>query len=201
MKNRVLRSVAAVMAAIVLGVSGGIAQESDSTEFSGINIINFGKMDDRFYRGGQPEKGDYESLAKLGVKTVIDLRNDPTDYERPAVEALGMKYINIPMSGWKTADDDDVAKFMSLMNDPETGVVYVHCKAGKHRTGLVGAVYRFNQYGWNYDQAYQEMKRYNYTSWPVHYNIKSYVRGYYKKMDKTRPASIALAPRAVATSN
>jgi tyrosine-protein phosphatase SIW14 len=201
MKNRVLRSVAAVMAAIVLAVSGGIAQESDSTEFSGINIINFGKMDDRFYRGGQPEKSDYESLAKLGVKTVIDLRNDPTDYEKPAVEALGMKYVNIPMSGWKSADDDDVAKFMSLMNDPDTGVVYVHCKAGKHRTGLVGAVYRFNQYGWDYDQAYKEMKRFNYTSWPVHYNIKSYVRGYYRKMDKTKPANVALASRAVATSN
>lgn len=201
MKNRVLRSFAAVAAAVVLAVSGAVAQESDSTEFSGINIINFGKMDDRFYRGGQPEKSDYESLAKLGVKTVIDLRNDPTDYEKPAVEALGMKYINIPMSGWKSADDVDVAKFMSIMNDPETGVVYVHCKAGKHRTGLVGAVYRFNQYGWNYDQAYKEMKKFNYTSWPVHFNIKSYVKDYYKRMDKTKISTVAAASGAMATAN
>lgn len=201
MKNRVLRSIAAVAAAVVLAVSGVDAQESDSAEVSGINIINFGKMDDRFYRGGQPAQGDYEALAKLGVKTVIDLRNDPTEYEKPAVEALGMKYVNIPMSGWKSPDDKDVEKFMSLMNDPSTGVVYVHCKAGKHRTGLAGAVYRFNQYGWNYDQAYKEMKDYNYTSWPVHFNIKSYVKDYYKRMDKTKQATVAAATGAMATSN
>ena len=159
-------------------------------------------MDDRLYRGAQPEKGDYAALAELGIKTVIDLRNDPTDYEKTEVEALGMKYVNIPMSGWKYADDKDVEKFMSLMNDPATGPVYVHCKAGKHRTGLVGAVYRFHKYGWDYDQAYKEMKKFNYTSWPVHFNIKSYVREYSKKFEKTRAAAAARATEvAAATAN
>jgi len=86
------------------------------------------------------------------------------------------------MSGWKYAKDTQVEDFMKLMNDPASGVVFVHCKAGKHRTGLVNAVYRMEKYGWDYDKAYQEMKNYDYSSWPVHYNIKAYVRDYAKEL-------------------
>lgn len=200
MKNSILR----LMAAFVVGIAGTAitapAQVSTTNEFPDIKIGNFGKMDDHLYRGAQPEKADYAALAALGVKTVIDLRNDPTEYEKSSVEAVGMKYINIPMSGWKYANDKDVDHFMQIMNDPATGVAYVHCKAGKHRTGLVGAVYRFNKYGWDYDQAYKEMKKYNYTSWPVHFNIKSYVKDYSERMQRTRNAAAATA-HASATVN
>jgi hypothetical protein len=42
----------------------------------------------------------------------------------------------------------------------------VHCKGGKHRTGVTGAAYRMTKYGWDYDKAYQEMKNYDfYSSW------------------------------------
>ncbi|MBA3351243.1 MAG: tyrosine-protein phosphatase [Blastocatellia bacterium] len=166
-----------------------IAQTAPSPEqFPNITIGNFGKMDERYYRGGQPLPGEYQALKDLGVNTVIDLRNDPTEYEKREVEALGMKYVNIPMSGWKYAKDTQVEEFMKLMNDPATGVVYAHCKAGKHRTGLTGAIYRFEKYGWEYNQAYKEMKNYDYTSWPVHYNIKTYVQEYSKEMKSRKPA-------------
>jgi tyrosine-protein phosphatase SIW14 len=207
MKKYVLSLGAALLGAIfVASPAPSLAQEStQNNDLSQIKIGNFGKMDDRLYRGAQPVKEDYASLAALGVKTVVDLRNDPTDYEKPAVEALGMKYVNIPMSGWKYANDQDVEKFMSIMNDPESGVVYVHCKAGKHRTGLVGAVYRFHKYGWDYDQAYKEMKKFDYTSWPVHFNIKSYVKDYSERFEKTKAAaaaqSVSAPVAAIATSN
>ena len=161
-------------------------------KFPNIKIGNFGQMDERYYRGAQPLPEDYRALKELGVNTVIDLRNDPTEYEKREVEALGMKYVNIPMSGWKYAKDTQVEEFMKVMNDPSTGVVYAHCKAGKHRTGLTGAVYRMEKYGWDYDTVYAEMKNYNYTSWPVHYNIKTYVQDYAKEI-RARRASTATA--------
>jgi protein tyrosine/serine phosphatase len=161
-----------------------IQAQTSPSDFPNIKIINFGQMDERYYRGGQPLPEDYQALKDLGVNTVVDLRNDPTDYEKAAVEALGMKYVNIPMSGWKWAKDKQVEEFMALMNDPATGVVYAHCKAGKHRTGLTGAIYRFEKYGWDYDKAYEEMKNYDYSSWPVHYNIKSFVKDYAKQKSK-----------------
>ncbi len=39
-----------------------------------------------------------QQLAALGIKTVIDLQLEPKAYEKQNVEALGMKYVNIPMS-------------------------------------------------------------------------------------------------------
>jgi protein tyrosine/serine phosphatase len=186
-----LRSLSVALAAIFSFSVLAAAQTAPTPEkYPNIKIGNFGQMDERYYRGAQPEPGDYQALKDLGVNTVIDLRNDPTDYEKREVEALGMKYVNIPMSGWKYAKDTQVEEFMKLMNDPSTGVVYAHCKAGKHRTGLTGAIYRFEKYGWDYDTAYKEMKNYDYSSWPVHYNIKSYVQDYAKEM-KSRKATAA----------
>ena len=140
-------------------------------------------MDDRFYRGAQPETSDYQSLKDLGINTVIDLRNDPTDYEKAAVEALGMTYVNIPMSGWRSPKDEDLAHFMKLANDPNTGKFFVHCKAGIHRTGVAGAVYRYENYGWNYDTAYKEMKNYEFFSGFFHGKLKSYVKKYAGRME------------------
>lgn len=159
--------------------------------FNNITIENFGQMDERFYRGAQPMPGDFKALADLGIKTIIDLRGDPTDYEKSAVEAAGMKYINIPMSGYKTPKDTDLIAFLKLANDPETGPFYVHCKAGIHRTGVAGAVYRFTKYGWNYDQVYTEMKNYDFSTGLVHGSFKSYVKDYAKKMSSAATQTAA----------
>ncbi len=149
-------------------------------------------MDEHFYRGAQPKKGDYPALKELGVKTVIDLQAEPTDYEKAEVEALGMKYINIPIvdKGYPTAEN--IVMFLKVVNDPATGVFYAHCAGGRHRTGDVGAVYRFTKYGWGFDQAYQEMKNYDfYTSWG-HGKQKDFVVDYAAHMEAQK-ASKALA--------
>jgi len=203
MRPRFARSLV-LFALIITGISASFAQTApDPEKFASVKIINFGQMDDRYYRGGQPLPGDYQALKDLGVNTVIDLRNDPTEYEKREVEALGMKYVNIPMSGWKWAKDDQVEEFLKVMNHPDTGVVYAHCKAGKHRTGLTGAIYRFQKYGWDYDKVYKEMKNYDYTSWPVHYNIKAFVRDYFKNNKESinsAAAAFAAASASVAAT-
>ncbi|MGI9056830.1 MAG: fused DSP-PTPase phosphatase/NAD kinase-like protein [Pyrinomonadaceae bacterium] len=171
--------------ALILGFSIMVsAQTSPSaSDFPAVKIGNFGQMDERFYRGAQPLPTDFQALKDLGIKTVIDLRNDPTDYEKSAVEALGMTYVNIPMSGWKTPKDADLEKFMSLVNNAGTGKFFVHCKAGIHRTGVTGAVYRMENYGWDYDKSYKEMKNYNFSWWMVHGKLKTYVKDYAEKME------------------
>lgn len=168
--------------------------QTTPADFPNIKIGNFGQMDERFYRGAQPLPEDYQALKDLGVKTIVDLRNDPTEYEKTAAEALGMRYVNIPMSGWKTPKETQIEEFMKLLDDPETGTVYVHCKAGKHRTGVVGAVYRYQKYGWNYEQAYKEMKNYNFTTWMVHGALKSYVKDYYEDIEDGK-IQIAVLPK------
>lgn len=166
--------------------------------FPNVKIENFGQMDDKLYRGAQPSPDDYQSLKDLGITTVIDLRKDATDYEKKNVETLGMTYVNIPMTGW-TTKDEDVATFLKVMNDPASGKVYVHCAAGKHRTGLVGAIYRLEKYGWDYDTAYKEMKNYEYFSGLFHRKIKGYVQDYYKRFGKEKQEAARAAQAGAAT--
>ena len=154
------------------------SQEVEKSNTGTVTIKNFGQMDDRFFRGGQPKENDYGQLAALGIKTVIDLQDNPTDYEKQKVEALGMKYVNIPMSDKDYPETTKIDEFLKLVDDPATGKFYVHCAGGRHRTGVMGAVYRFNHYNWNYDQVYAEMKKYDfYTRWG-HGDMKKFVQDY-----------------------
>src|SRR5262249_22808051 len=169
LSKRLLRnSIVPVMAILALATAA-IAQEAVAPSNDAdvhIRIKNFGQMDARFYRGAQPGKDDYKDLAALGIKTIIDLREDPEAYERPLTESFGMRYVNIPMVGKKYPTAEATAAFLKTVSDPATGKFFVHCAGGRHRTGAMGAVYRFKFYGWNLDQVYKEMKQYDfYTSW------------------------------------
>jgi protein tyrosine phosphatase (PTP) superfamily phosphohydrolase (DUF442 family) len=171
---------------ILAVVSMALAQEpsaESNPNVKSIRIKNFGQMDARFFRGAQPRERDYSDLAALGITTVIDLRDDPEPTERLLVEAQGMKYVNIPMPGKKYPTPNTTAMFLKTVNDPATGKFFVHCAGGRHRTGAMGAVYRFQFYHWNFDQVYKEMKQYDfYTSWG-HQPFKDFVKDYYAKID------------------
>lgn len=168
---------------LLLAVSVSCYGKGKATaKFPNVNIKNFGQMDDRFYRGAQPkEEADYKALAELGIKTVIDLTEDPKEYEKPAVEALGMRYVNIPMIAKKYPSADQVAAFLKVVDDPETGKFYLHCAGGRHRTGVLGAVYRFKYDGWDFTRAYAEMKDFDfYTRWG-HGDMKKFVEDYWEQ--------------------
>jgi protein tyrosine/serine phosphatase len=171
-------SVLLTLVTLVLAISSSAVSQSNNNHAATVKIKNFGQMDDRFYRGAQPKEEDYKALLALGIKTVIDLRQDPKDYEKPTVEALGMRYVNIPMSDKDYPKTSDIEAFLKLASDPETGKFYVHCAGGRHRTGVIGAVYRFINYNWTYDQVYAEMKDYDfYTRWG-HGDMKKFVQDY-----------------------
>lgn len=187
----------AAMKEVIAGDSGSSSITLTSpSAMPNIKIKNFGQMDEYFFRGAQPKPDDYKSLALLGIKTIIDLRDDPTEYEKPNAEAAGMKYVNIPMSDKSKPSEDQVAAFFAVANDPFSAPFYVHCVGGRHRTGLIGAVYRFNKYGWDYDQAYREMKNYDYYSRWGHGAIKEYVREYYERVKPIKAVLPVVATEA-----
>lgn len=180
--RRTFRSFAGVVLTFLALTIVSQAQEVASQDSSTIKIKNFGQMDERFYRGAQPKEKDYKDLAALGIKTVIDLTADPKAYERPMVESLGMKYVNIPMTERKYPTEAETRMFLKVASDPATGKFFVHCAGGRHRTGAMGAVYRYQFYDWNFDQVYAEMKKFDfYTSWG-HGAYKDFVQDYYDKI-------------------
>jgi protein tyrosine/serine phosphatase len=196
-----LRSLAASLFAIALLAVAAAAKGTDKNPtFSNVHIKNFGQMDDRFFRGAEPKSlEDIQALKALGVNTVIDLQAEPNSSERGWVESTGMHYVNIPMVDKAYPKPEWVAQFLKTVDDPATGKFFVHCAGGRHRTGAMGAVYRYEKYGWNYDQVYAEMKQYDfYTSWG-HGDFKTFVEDYWKQVQARGPRNATTTTAAKTT--
>jgi protein tyrosine/serine phosphatase len=160
----------------------GLAQaRKKETRFPNVKISNFGQMDERFYRGSRPKDEDYAALAALGIHTIIDLTDNSRAYEQPAVERAGLKYVNIPMEDKSYPSMDQVNAFLKVVDDPATGKFFVHCAGGRHRTGVMGAVYRFTHNHWSLDQAMAEMNQYEFGSGVGHGKQKDFVKDYWQQ--------------------
>lgn len=140
-------------------------------------IPNFHQVNEHIYRGGQPAPEAWQSLAKMGVKTVIDLRREDehsTGEEAQAVAAAGIKYVNVPMKGVVAPTDEQIAKVLALLDSE--GPVFVHCRRGADRTGTVIACYRMTHDGWQQKQALQEAKSFGMSFTQV--GLKHYISAF-----------------------
>jgi tyrosine-protein phosphatase SIW14 len=161
---------------------------------SAVNVENFGQVADFYYRGAQPRGEEYNQLAAIGIKTIIDLRDDPKDYARALTEQAGMKYINLPLDDKGYPPPDTASKFLSLVNDSENWPVYVHCAGGRHRTGAMTAVFRMTVQGWDAPRAYEEMKDYDFYKRYGHKAMKQYVFDYFRDIGNKRTESQTAEP-------
>ena len=179
--------------ALVLSLSA-VSFGKGNAKFPTIKIKNFGEMDDRFYRGARPDDQDFKALADLGVKTIIDLTDNSREHEQPTAEAAGLRYINIPMTDKAYPSVEQINQFLKVVDDPATGKFFVHCAGGRHRTGVVGAVYRFTHDQWNLEQALAEMDQYEFGSGFGHGKQRDFVHDYWQRF-QTRQAAAATTNR------
>ena len=168
------------------------SSRAENARLSTIRIDNFGIVNDHYYRGAQPTSADYPDLAALGVKTVIDLTRDGRDDEKGLVEAAGMTFVRIPLATTEAPSEGAIARFLSLVTDPASQPVFVHCQGGRHRTGTMTAIYRMTQDRWTPARAYEEMKQYRFEGFPAHPVLKKFVLGY-------QPSAEPVAAPAAAT--
>jgi protein tyrosine/serine phosphatase len=183
-------SIIATLALVFTLSAFGFAKGKDNS-FPSIKIGNFGQMDERFYRGGRPKPEEFKNLAALGIHTVIDLTDNSREREQPAVEAAGMRYINIPIVDKRNPSIEQINEFLKVVNDPTTGKFYVHCAGGRHRTGVMGAVYRFNHDHWSYDQVYAEMKKFDFYTSNGHGKQLDFVQSYAQQFQGTQPNAMS----------
>jgi len=162
----------AVVLAGLLSLSIPIAAEQKQS----VHIDNFAKVSATYYRGAQPMGQDYSDLATLGVKTVINLTSDDAQpNEKAMVERNHMKYVGIPMTTHAAPTTEELTGFMAIVNDPAMQPVYVHCVGGRHRTGVMTAVYRMVNDGISGADAFREMKQYKYGADFLHPEFKDFV--------------------------
>jgi len=125
-------------------------------------LPHFFEVEPGFYRGAQPKDPQFALLAQMGVRTVISLRStgDRIERERKLVESLGMRFISIPLRGYRTPPDEQIQRALAEIEAAQASgnPVFVHCKLGKDRTGTVVACFRMKHRGWTGEKALQEAK-------------------------------------------
>jgi len=157
-------------------------------------IDNFGTVNANYHRGAQPTGHAYADLAAFGVKMVIDLQEYGDASEPELVQDAGMKYVRIPMNTHVPPTPEQLTSFLQLVNDPVNQPVYVHCAGGRHRTGVMTAVYRMTEDGWTADRAFKEMKQYRYGADFLHPEFKQFVYAYHP--EPAAPAGPVVATTA-----
>lgn len=142
-------------------------------------LPNLGRVNERLYRGGQPETKGFDALRRLGVEIVVDLNTsqDAIHKERTEVESRGMRYLSIPWSARSLPRKEQVEEFLRLTRDHPRTTIFVHCHRGADRTGVMVAAYRMAFEGWTPEQALAEMERFKFHGfWYRH--LKQYVRDF-----------------------
>jgi protein tyrosine/serine phosphatase len=141
---------------------------------SAVPIERFVKVDDRLYRGAQPDEEGFKRLKELGVRTVINLRQEADAArlnERQIVESLGMQYESLPIldqnffTRARRIPEDTIRTFFRMLDTADPGPVFVHCQRGADRTGALIAFYRMARNGWNGERAAKEAREVGMRSW------------------------------------
>lgn len=137
-------------------------------------LENVGRVTPDIYRGSQPAGNGYDTLKKMGIRTVINLRTSMS--EKKQVEAAGMRSIEIPLSTFNNGDKEKVDRVVALLADQANRPVFVHCRQGRDRTGIVVAAYRMKMQGWPLAAAEAEMDSFGFND--VWVNLRRFLHRY-----------------------
>lgn len=150
---------------LCLTIAIGLGRAGERGVGASEGIGNFGRVDERLFRGAQPNAAGIQSLKRLGVRTIINLRqtNDVWKPEPAEARAQGITDTNIPMSGVGRPTRAQVETVLGLIGRLPAPV-FVHCEHGCDRTGTIVACYRIRQAGWTPKSAQQEANRYGMSS-------------------------------------
>jgi len=107
-------------------------------------VPKFAEVSSTLYRGGQPSREGFANLARFGINIIVD--NGRSEKNKKLAERLGMRYVSIP---WVCPFPKDVlfARFLKLVQDNPGKKIFVHCRFGDARTGMMIAAYRMKVQG------------------------------------------------------
>src|SRR5215468_8469316 len=130
------------MILVILIMLLGMSSDGVANLFGQLAVDDFDKLNDNYYRGGQPKREDYARLSALGIKTVVDLRQGGPDDEQTLLENVGMKFYSIPMTASYPPSKIKIHQFLEVITYPANQPLFVHSKYAHIRTGVMTAVYR-----------------------------------------------------------
>ena len=115
-------------------------------------------------------------MHAMGVGIVVDLREKPAEVvsEKRQIESLGMKSIGIPWSANHKPSSAQIVEFLDLVRANPDTKIFVHCRRGADRTGVMIAAYRIAVEHKPAAEAVSEMHQYHYD-WLFRSQLKRYI--------------------------
>ena len=157
-------------------------------------LPNFHQVNPKLYRGAQPKKNGIKRLAQLGVKTIVNLREEDglALSEEAEARAAGLRYFNVPLKRAGRPTDQQVEQALAILNTAGNQPVFVHCRLGADRTGLIIAVYRITHDGWTSERAKAEANHFGMHPWEM--GMKGYIHDYYQRRQGSRTGTTKTPP-------
>ena len=143
-----------------------------------------------------------QELVQVGV----DRRGDHKG-ERKEVTSLVMQYV--PMH-WECSFPKDriFAEFLTLIRKNPGKKIFVHCRVGDDRTGMMIAAYRMAEEGWSPKQAMREMTEYGFnlphrrlicprlSEYEEHFPERFATKPEFEELRSTKPSQLPESPAA-----
>jgi tyrosine-protein phosphatase SIW14 len=151
-------------------------------------LPNFGRVTDTLYRGGQPSLAGFSALQAMGVGIIVNFRDERMEMatEKRQVESLGIKYIGIPWSAIHEPSTAQVVEFLDLIRANPKAKIFVHCRRGADRSGVMVAAYRIAIEHKTVAEAVSEMHQFHYDwFWLPH--LERYVKSLPVLLQKDAP--------------
>ncbi|MDR0747525.1 MAG: tyrosine-protein phosphatase [Helicobacteraceae bacterium] len=169
MKGNLLRAALAI--ALIFAVSCAAEEWATPVELNG--APNLHRVTESIYRSAQPTAEGFKNLQKLGVKTVINLRQFHSDDKE--LSQTELKAVRVKMQAWDP-ETKEVIRVLKMLNDPEGAPYLVHCQHGADRTGLAIAAYRIVVQEWSKEDAIKEMTKGGYGFHAIWTDIPKFLR-------------------------
>lgn len=169
-----MKHVLVILALIVAGLL--IAAErpvSWAVPMERAGLPNLHRVDAKLYRSAQPTAEGMTNLVALGVKTVVNLRDNHSDSDEIGGLPLAAKRIEIATWNPKV---EQVKAFLAIMDDTNAVPVLVHCQHGADRTGTMCALYRILRQDWKVEDAITEMKDGGYGYHSIWFHLPRFIR-------------------------
>ncbi|SEL84452.1 Tyrosine phosphatase family protein [Roseivivax marinus] len=130
---------------------------------------NFHEVAPGVYRSNQPTARRFDRYAKLGIRTVVNLRGEDKFsyylFEKEACARLGLTLVDAKLMARQAARRDRIVHVIDVIREAERPMVF-HCKSGADRTGFVGAMYLLIFAGASITEAKKQLGiRYIHLDW------------------------------------
>ena len=176
-----MRALGMLAVAWVFSCGVSIAEEVNSPrpvnwaeELKSPGLSNFYRVSPILLRGAQPTAEGMKTLEGMKIKTVVNLRFFHSDGDE--LKGIKADRTHINFNPWHP-EDEDMVKFLKIVNDPSKQPVFVHCQHGSDRTGTMCALYRIAIQGWAKEDAIKEMREGGYGFHEDYFqNLLTYLR-------------------------